>query len=165
MVRLLYLLGLGFGGGAPLVPSLFQPVIHIEPGVPAGVQEYLGGGSGILPCIVVQERDPQVGRYFLQPPVVSIVSIGPGGAGHAAGVHPSDLWHREAIFARRLFEGLPVELRVTRQGCSLYQPAELGVDAEHGLRFTDRFLVDAVHAGLETLKGLFRIDQEGCWSA
>ena len=78
MVRLLYLLGIGLGGGAPLVSSPFQPVIHIEPGVPAGVQEYLGGCSGILRCIVVQEFDTQVCRYFLQPPAASIVSIGPG---------------------------------------------------------------------------------------
>ena len=36
------------------------------------------------------------------------------------------------------------------------------MDAEHGLRFTDRFLVDAVEAGLEALEWLFWVDQEGC---
>ena len=108
MVFLLYLLGIGLRGRGPLVPSLFQPVIHIEPGVPAGVEEYLGGCSGILRCIVVQEFDSQVCCYFLQS-AASIVSIGPGAAGHAAGVQPFDLRHREPIFARRLFEGLLVE--------------------------------------------------------
>ena len=162
MVRLLYLLGIGLSRGGSLVAGLFQPVIHIEPGVSAGVEEYLGGCSGILRCIVVQEFDPQVCRYLLQPQLLPSYLSGQALRATRPVSNHFDLRHREPIFARRLFEGLLVKQGVTRQGCSLYQPAELGVDAEHGLRFADRFLVDAVEAGLEALEWLFRIDQEGC---